>query len=187
MAYQLGRWVWVSVGVYWLIAALRSKRAARRERGWTRLLHLADMTFAFALLFSDRLKIAFLGVRVFPRHQAVDWTGLVLTLVGCAVAVWARGLLAENWGGRIALKEDHELIRTGPYAVVRHPIYSGFLLGLLGTAISLGEVRGFIGVALAAAGWLLKARVEERLLSEHFGVDYLGYCRETKRLIPYVF
>jgi protein-S-isoprenylcysteine O-methyltransferase Ste14 len=98
-----------------------------------------------------------------------------------------RALLGSNWSATVTVKQHHELIRRGPYAIVRHPIYSGFLLGVLGTALALGEVRGLVALALAFAGWYLKARNEEQFLVEQFGDAYVGYRRNVKQLIPFVF
>jgi protein-S-isoprenylcysteine O-methyltransferase Ste14 len=96
-------------------------------------------------------------------------------------------MLGSNWSGTVTVKQNHELIRSGPYAIVRHPIYSGFLLGLLGTALSVGEARGLIALALAFVGWFVKARVEEQFMVEQFNGDYVRYIRDVKRLIPFVF
>jgi protein-S-isoprenylcysteine O-methyltransferase Ste14 len=102
------------------------------------------------------------------------------------LAVWARVFLGANWSATVTIKQDHEIIRNGPYALVRHPIYSGFLLGMLGTAIAIGEVRGLIAWGLAFLGWWLKLQTEERFLLEQFGTQYLKYRKETKALIPFV-
>lgn len=77
-------------------------------------------------------------------------------------------------------------MQTGPYAVVRHPIYAGLTLALLGTAVAFGEVRGLVAVALAVIGWRLKFRLEEAFMTEQFGSEYLGYKRRVKGLIPFV-
>jgi len=98
--------------------------------------------------------------------------------------VWARVFLGANWSATVTIKQDHEIIRSGPYALVRHPIYSGLLLGMLGTAIAIGEMRGLVG--LVFLGWWLKLQTEEQFLVEQFGTQYLKYRQETKALIPFV-
>jgi protein-S-isoprenylcysteine O-methyltransferase Ste14 len=95
-------------------------------------------------------------------------------------------MLGSNWSGTVTVKQNHELVQSGPYAIVRHPIYSGFLLGALGTALSVGEARGLIALALAFVGWVAKTRVEEQFMVEQFNGDYVRYRREVKRLIPFV-
>src|SRR5262249_41207275 len=135
-------WIWTLVGIYWLIAAWRSKPVARRETWFSRLGHIAVMALALLLPFSHTPDIAGLEARFIPESAWIAWAGFSITIAGCAFAVWARALLGGNWSATVTLKQDHELVRRGPYAVVRHPVYSGLLLGMLGTALTLGEVRG---------------------------------------------
>jgi protein-S-isoprenylcysteine O-methyltransferase Ste14 len=178
--------VWLLVGLYWLVAALWSKPVARREQLLTRVVHLAIMTVACVLLFSSSTKVGVLGARLLPEAAGIGWAGLCMTVAGCVFAAWARVCLGPNWSGTATRKQNHELVRRGPYALVRHPIYAGFLLAILGTALALGEVRGLVALALAFVGWLTKARTEERLLAEEFGGAYARYRREVKQLIPFI-
>jgi protein-S-isoprenylcysteine O-methyltransferase Ste14 len=178
--------VWLAVGLVWLVGAFAAKRAVRREPPLSRVLHLAIMALAVGLLFSDRVRIGPLGARLLPEPGWLPWLGLGLTVAGCAFAVQARFWLGSNWSATVTVKEKHELVRTGPYAVVRHPIYTGFFLGVLGTAVAVGEVRGLIALTLAFIGWLTKTRTEEKFLLEEFDGDYARYRREVKRLIPFV-
>jgi protein-S-isoprenylcysteine O-methyltransferase Ste14 len=106
-----------------------------------------------ALPFSARLRVGPLAWRFVPDSPVVDWAGQADTAAGCAFAIWARMLLGGNWSASVTVKHDHQLIRQGPYSIVRHPICSGLLLALLGTALALGELRGIVDLALALAGW----------------------------------
>jgi len=178
--------IWIAVGVVWLIAAVASKPTARREPVGSRLVHIAIMAAAFALFFGARLRVGPLAWRFVPESPAVAWTALALTAAGCGFSIWARLLLGGNWSATVTLKRDHRLIRKGPYTIVRHPIYSGFLLGLLGSALALGELRGIAGLALAFIGWHMKSRVEEAFLAAQFGAEYTAYEREVKALVPFV-
>ena len=119
------------------------------------------------------------------RSMSARWIGLALTAIGLGFAIAARWWLGRNWSGRVTIKQQHQLIQNGPYALVRHPIYAGFLLALLGTALVHSELRGLIGLALAALGWIFKLRIEEALLSQQFGDAYLQYQRHVKALIPF--
>jgi protein-S-isoprenylcysteine O-methyltransferase len=189
MPHELRGWietVWTLVGIYWLVAALRSKPAVRRERWLSRLGHLCLMALALSLLFCHSTGIAVLETRLLPESTWIAWAGFVITIAGCAIAVWARALLGSNWSATVTLKQNHELVRRGPYAIVRHPVYSGLLLGMMGTALALGEGRGFVACALAFAAWLTKARTEEKFLAEQFGEAYACYRRQVKQLIPFV-
>ena len=98
----------------------------------------------------------------------------------------ARLSLGRNWSGAVTVKIDHTLIKNGPYAIVRHPIYSGFLLAVLGTAIAFNEVRVLVTVALAFVHVWTKVRIEERLMAEEFGSEYTEYCRHVKAFIQSV-
>jgi protein-S-isoprenylcysteine O-methyltransferase Ste14 len=111
---------------------------------------------------------------------------LALTLAGAGFAIWARAYLGRNWSAIVTIKEDHRMVRSGPYALVRHPIYSGFLLALLGSALALGEVRGLVAVALAFLAWWFKSRLEEQFMEQRFGAEYAVYKRRVKALIPFV-
>jgi protein-S-isoprenylcysteine O-methyltransferase Ste14 len=104
--------------------------------------------------------------------------------VGLGFAAWARVLIGRFWSGAVTLKADHALIRGGPYAWTRHPIYSGLLLALTGTALARDSLGGFLGLALLFAGLVVKLRQEERLLLEHFGPAYETYRAEVPALIP---
>ena len=189
MSLDVSHWInsiWILLGTYWGVSALWAKPAARRENLGSRVFHMAIMIAAFALLFSKSTHVGILGARLIPDYDWIRWVGLGLTVAGCSFAVWARVRLGSNWSGTVTVKQNHELIQSGPYAIVRHPIYSGFLLGALGTALSVGEARGLIALALAFVGWFAKTRVEEQFMVEQFNGDYVRYRREVKRLIPFV-
>ena len=113
-----------------------------------------------------------------------EWLGVLLTATGIAVAFWARWHLGTNWSGVITLKEGHELIRTGPYSSIRHPIYTGILLALLGTAITFGEVRALLAVAIAWLSFYVKARREESFLSQEFGPGFAEHKQHTGMFLP---
>ncbi len=178
--------IWIAVGIIWLAGSISSKSTKRQEPNLARLFHLTLMILASVLLFTNVFPAPFLQSRIVPDSTASDLAGLTLTLAGCFLAVWARVFLGGNWSALVTLKKDHTLIRSGPYAFVRHPIYSGLLLGMLGTAIASGEVRGFLAVALALFAWLGKSQVEEQFMTDQFGAEYREYQHRVKRLIPFL-
>jgi protein-S-isoprenylcysteine O-methyltransferase Ste14 len=141
-----------------------------------------------AVLFAwGRLPVHWLDDRFLPPSGAVYSAGTLVLAAGLAFMVWARRTLGRNWSGRVTLKEDHELIRGGPYRLVRHPIYTGLLLALLGTAIAFGQWRDVIALGLITLAVLRKMRVEERFMAESFPADYARYRAEVPALIPFVF
>jgi protein-S-isoprenylcysteine O-methyltransferase Ste14 len=110
--------------------------------------------------------------------------GLLMVIAGLAFAIWARVHLGRNWSGTVTVKENHELIRSGPYAIVRHPIYTGLLLAILGTAIVVGEWRGLLAFCFLTIALVLKLRREERFMEESFPDTYPSYCAQVPALIP---
>lgn len=145
------------------------------------------MVLAAILLNAPHIRnVPFLYERMFPAGAETAVPGCILVLVGLGLSAWARRHLGRNWSGRITLKEDHELIRSGPYAVVRHPIYTGLLAAIAGTAMVLDEWRGLAATLLMGLSYWRKLRIEERLLRGTFGDNYRRYCEHTAALIPYV-
>jgi protein-S-isoprenylcysteine O-methyltransferase Ste14 len=176
---------WVALGAVWLAGALVARKPERREPLATRLGHSAVLLAGFGFVFSPQTGVGPLGWRLMP--PAFAWFGVAAAGVGTGLALWARLRLGRNWSGAANLGRDHELIESGPYAFVRHPIYAGLLLGLLGTAIAIGEVRGFVGVGLVLAGFWWKSSLEEKLLIQRFGSRYLAYrARVRASLVPYL-
>jgi protein-S-isoprenylcysteine O-methyltransferase Ste14 len=106
--------------------------------------------------------------------------------LGLGFAVWARVHLGRNWSNTVTLKRDHDLVRGGPYRLARHPIYTGALVAVLGTAIARGEWRGLLASAIVFAALWRKLGIEEKLLEEVFGDKYRSYRREVRALIPFV-
>jgi protein-S-isoprenylcysteine O-methyltransferase Ste14 len=175
---------WYIFAAYWAISALKVNRTKAAETSIDRMATLAVIIIAFVLLFDDNLQIGTLDHRFVPAENWIAWAGVGLTTVGLTIAIWARYCLGQYWSARVTLKEDHRLIRSGPYRSVRHPIYTGMLLGAVGRAFSIGEWRGVVAVVLILVAHSLKARREESLLSREFGEEYAAYRRETGFLFP---
>jgi protein-S-isoprenylcysteine O-methyltransferase Ste14 len=115
----------------------------------------------------------------------VTWiTGVAIAAIGVAVAIWARMILNTNWSGVVALKSGHELIRKGPYRWIRHPIYTGILMAMIGTAMVRNQVRGWIGFAIEFATFYFKARKEEQFLRREFGAGFEEHSRHTGMFLP---
>jgi protein-S-isoprenylcysteine O-methyltransferase Ste14 len=179
--------IWISMAIVWALGSLNAKRAARTESPASRAVEVVFVLGGFVLLFNSSAHFGPLATRFVPVSQPIEYAGVAITFVGVAFAMWARLLLGRNWSAAVSIKEDHELIRRGPYALVRHPIYSGLLFGFAGTAITVGEVRGLAAVALAFIGWRLKSRMEEAFMMAQFGAEYVRYSTRVKALIPFVY
>ena len=175
--------LWMIFGAVWLIAWLKTKPTQQRAPIGSRLLYGVPVLAGSYLLVADNPVFSG-GGRILPHDPALDASAIILTTAGIAFAIWARFSLGQNWSSAVSVKVGHELIRTGPYAWVRHPIYSGLLVALLGTACARAKPVGFLALALFATGFWIKSRMEEQFMRKTFGEDYLAYTRETGALIP---
>jgi protein-S-isoprenylcysteine O-methyltransferase Ste14 len=179
--------LWITWLVYWRVSAAGVKAVRRRESAASRAAHLVPLAIAAVLLWMPTIADGgFLFQRFMPQTLVSYWTGALLLVLGLAFSVWARVYLGRNWSATVTVKEDHELIRGGPYAQVRHPIYSGLLLAFVGTAIVRAEWRGVLAVLIVLVALWRKLRLEERFMSETFGDEYWRYRERTAALIPYI-
>ena len=180
--------LWVAWAVYWWSPSHSLKATARRESIYSRLAHIAPMLLAVFLLFPPTFPVPVLGDRFLPLAQCRVWgaIGAVVNLAGLLFTVWARIHLGRNWSATVTLKEEHELVTSGPYGIVRHPIYTGLLLGAVGLAIARGEWRSILGVVIMALAFWRKLRIEERWMLEQFGEAYRSYRQRVAALIPRV-
>jgi len=145
---------------------------------------LIVIVWCFWVFYSGGFAPGFLIQRAIPEGLAIGLTGTIITLLGLGFAVWARVHLGKYWSGLPAIRVDHKLIRTGPYSLVRHPIYTGILFAIVGTAIIFGEPLGLMVFFLILVIYLWKIRVEEKYLHDEFGEDYSRYKKEVPALIP---
>ena len=175
---------WIVFLAYWAIGALKTRRTVSQESFASRYGILALEVLGFLLLFNDNFEFGILGQRVVENTYPVAVTGVVLTWAGIALALWARYHLGQYWSARITLKEDHKLIRTGPYARLRHPIYPGLDLAAIGSALAIDRWRCVLGLCLIILGYVIKARREEAMLTGQFGEEFVEHCRHTGFLFP---
>jgi len=182
--WEVEMWPWYAFCAYWVVTAFRVKSTKSTEPVAARLFTMIVVGFAFALLFSSRLRVGHLGERFLVRDIAIEMAGVILTFLGAGIAIWARTILGGNWSAEVSLKVDHQLVRSGPYAYVRHPIYTGLLLAVTGTAVVIGEWRGLLAILVAAVGISLKAKREEALMIGAFGDRYQQHRRDTGFLLP---
>ena len=178
--------VWIVFLLYWQIKAADTKATQRLEPAASRILRILIFLIAIVLLSVPRLPLSWLYVQLWPSGYWPFWLGAALTVAGLLFAVWAREHLGRNWSRSVTIKQGHELITTGPYGVVRHPIYTGILTGFLGMAIAISQVRGFIVFVLIFLVFWLKLRMEEEWMRSQFGETYATYARQTAALVPYL-
>ena len=167
---------WGIFVLVWLVGIIGNKPAIRTETLADRALHIFGTVLAFALLFRDP-----------PAPQPFGgWLGFGLTAAGAALAIWGRFTLGRNWSAVVTVKANHELIRRGPYRIVRHPIYAGMLLAVLGTGLAFGHAQGLLAFLVALFTWKRKSLTEEKFMVEQFGEQYVQYKRDVKALIPFL-
>lgn len=177
---------WLPLIIYWLWTARHAKPNKQRQNLAVRFIaYWFPFLIAVALIgpgywFGD----SFLHHRFEPVSFWIEGFGIALVITGVALSIRARYLLGKNWSMSVELKQGHELIQSGPYRVVRHPIYTGLLIAFIGTAIAIGEWRAIISIAVMAVMIVYKIRVEDRWLHEQFGSVYTEYAARTRALVP---
>lgn len=184
LASRLISFAWIGWLVYWLLAAFKVKRKRRRDALWVLATQRAFMWVAALLFFAPRSWFPPLTRRLIAATSAILWTSVALTIIGLAFSIWARIVLAGNWSSEVELKEGHELISAGPYARLRHPIYSGIIAAAAGAALLRGTLSALLAFVLFAAGFWIKARREEILLSTEFGAALDSYRHRTGMFLP---
>lgn len=180
---------WIVFYGYLLVSAFSVKRTVERSRrsGLSWRLPVILTLIIFVVIVRIGSLQGYISAEIWPQTLAVELIADALTVLGMAIAVWARRTLSSNWSAAVVFKENHNLITDGPYAYVRHPMYTGLLTMFLAVAILVGQVVGFIVFAIAVFGLLIKARSEENLMLKHFPKEYSKYKERTKMIIPFVF
>jgi protein-S-isoprenylcysteine O-methyltransferase Ste14 len=172
---------WLVFSLVWVSGAGTSKRTTQREPIRNRIIHGSLLALAFLLLF-ESWRLGRLDPRFVPATEGISFCGLVLT--GLGFAIWARLTIGRDWSGFVTIKEDHQLIRQGPYRLARHPIYFRILLAMLGTAIGYGRTVCLIAVPIAFLAFWKKSRTEEQFMLAQFGAQYSQYQRKVKGFLP---
>jgi len=177
-------YLWMVLAIVWLAMRFGMKRAKKRETFGEFAQHAIPLVLGFWLLFGKLDNWGWLNYRLLPMVPAVWGAGLLVTVLGIGFSIWARLSLGSNWSGAVTLKDDHQLIRQGPYRWIRHPIYTGILMGMIGTAMIKGHLRGWLGFVVVLGTFYFKARREERFLRKEFGEGFEEHTRDTGMFLP---
>ncbi len=178
--------LWIAFLASWVIGAFWAERPEKRAGSH------AEAGYRVALLIGTGLFLipahGYRGwMRIWHPGLTFAWLCIGLMLVGFAFCWWARAYLGRLWSSQVTKKQDHYIVDTGPYALVRHPIYTGIILAVLATAAVKGTLLGIAGAALIVLGLWMKARLEERFLRAELGAAaYDDYSRRVPMLIPFV-
>lgn len=177
---------WGTFLLYWLWSARKVKQTVQSESAFKRfIMYWLPLIIAVLLLGpGEWFGQSFFHEQFVPHSTLVESIGLSLCILGALLACWSRYLLGQNWSSVVQLKQDHELVTSGPYKYVRHPIYTGLLFLFFGNAIMVGDWRGLIAVAIVFVSFWRKLKLEENWLGKHFGNLYSNYIEQTKALLP---
>jgi protein-S-isoprenylcysteine O-methyltransferase Ste14 len=179
--------LWLLWALYWLLAAQSVKPVRQREPITSRLVFVIAVLLGASLLLLGHRRLPWLQAQWIGGGWLRYWIAVTLVAAGLAFSVWARRTLGGNWSGTVTVKVDHELVQTGPYRRIRHPIYTGLLVTVLGSGLAAGRLYGLAAFALITVGLVWKLRVEERWMAAEFRERSEQYRRSSWALIPYVF
>jgi len=174
--------IWSAWGVSWLVAALWRDREVKKPAGRKQIVYRLLAMAGFFLLFENDPRIS---VPLWRTPIAIQWACIPVVIAGFALTWWARIHLGRLWSSNVSRKADHHLVDTGPYRIVRHPIYTGLLISSTAMAAMRGTLAGWVGMVAMTLGWYVKARIEERFLREQLGAEiYDAYARRVPMLLP---
>lgn len=185
-AFYMIQLAWVVTALYFLVAMLRTNRIKRREAVGARVLDRVLLLGGYVLLFSEAPLLGKQNLHFMTPTRALEIAGAALTYGGLSLTIWSRARLGRYWSGVVALKQDHRLIQSGPYRVVRHPLYSGIILAAIGVGLCLTTWSSLAGIVLLTACFERRAHQEDALLASEFGAEFEIYRQHTGRLVPRV-
>jgi len=181
------RLLYLLLAAVWIGSLPFVKRNVQQQSISSTLQNTIVLSVGLFLLFGSPSTPNWFNQAVFPVTFPLALAGLGLAICGIGLSIWARLILRENWSSFPSIKQNHRLIVTGPYRLVRHPIYSGLLIALLGSALQYGLIRSFLALLTCAIGLYLKVSAEEEFMVQRFGEAYLRYRRNVNALVPFLF
>jgi len=176
---------WLIYIVYWIGSARRLKPVVERQSWSSIVAHRSPIMLGIFLLVAPRLS-PLLRHALTPHTDFAAAIGAVVCLLGLTVAIWSRRTLAGNWSATVTFKQGHELVQTGPYRFVRHPIYTGILLMILGSVIGAGRLQSWLGFLIVCVGFWIKLKQEESLMLRRFPDQYPAYRTRVEALVPFL-
>ena len=183
---QLLALIWIAWLISWVVASFWSGRTQKHVMTWDSRAYRIPI-LAGAILFTPWTSQVLGETPLWRFGNGGTYVLAALTLAGISFTWWARIHLGRFWSNAITRKEGHRVIDTGPYGLVRHPIYTGLIAGMLATGVAVGTVTAMLGAVLISLGMWQKARMEEGFLTNELGADAYGpYCRRVPMLVPFL-
>jgi protein-S-isoprenylcysteine O-methyltransferase Ste14 len=179
-------YLWIAWWLTWLVWAFQSKKTIQRESVASAISYRLVAMLGIYFLLSAWGFGSWMRTAILPYRAWIGGLGIAITALGFALTFWSRFLLGRNWSGNVTVKAGHELIRTGPYRLVRHPIYTGIIIALAGTAIAQDQWRGIVAVLLLWLSFTIKRLREEQFMQQTFGPQYVEYCETTGAIFPHL-
>jgi hypothetical protein len=181
---------WLVFVFYWLVSSLYVKRSmTKRDYGWVipRIIAVLAVVLLIRMGGPGGHGAASNLAPALQSHFSFPVPGTLVTILGLAGAVWARISLGRNWSGYVTYKQDHELVTSGPYRFIRHPIYTGLIVMFIGTFLYYGSLFVLILFIILTVMFLLRVGKEEAIMKRLFGKKYTDYMKTSKRLIPFIY
>ncbi|MGH9523382.1 MAG: methyltransferase family protein [Terriglobales bacterium] len=175
---------WAIVFSVYLVLGFTNKRTRVRDRFLSRLWYNAATVLSYLLMFYPGPFGSLLGKAWIQRGVVEESLGAALAVLGGAIAIWARLSLGRNWSMVVTVKENHRLVQAGPYTWIRHPIYTGLITAMTGTALINRRCSGILALLLMATAFFIKSRIEERFMRRTFGQQYDEYCANSGAFLP---
>jgi protein-S-isoprenylcysteine O-methyltransferase Ste14 len=177
-------YLWMAWVVIWTLWAFQSKQTRQRESLGSRMSYTMVLWVSMVLMFFSKNLSGWWHSGVLAYAAWMGWAGVAITVLGFVITFWARFTLGGNWSSNVTIKVEHELVRSGPYRWVRHPIYTGMIVALAGTAVARDQWRGVVAVALMWVAFTIKRMKEEQFMRQTFGAHYLEYSQTTGAIFP---
>jgi protein-S-isoprenylcysteine O-methyltransferase Ste14 len=177
-------YLWIAWMIVWLIWSLQSKQTQHRESFASRMSYSVVLWLAIYFIFFGKDLGHWWHRDILPHRPWIGWAGVAVAVLGFAITFWARFTLGGNWSSNVTIKVEHELIRGGPYRWVRHPIYTGMVVAMAGTAMACDQWRGVPAVLLFWLAFTIKRMKEENFMHQTFGTQYMEYSQTTGAIFP---
>jgi protein-S-isoprenylcysteine O-methyltransferase Ste14 len=175
---------WLIFIAYWIVSAFKVKATVERGSFQSTLAYRLPLVLGFVLIGRFRWDNS-MNLSLTPESEGTRWAGAFVCVAGLMVTIWARATLGTNWSSNVQFKQDHQLVKAGPYRFVRHPIYTGLLIMSSAQAIQFGRLHFWLGLLIVFIGLWIKLKQEEAVMLKHFP-EYVKYRKQVKAIVPFL-